>query len=50
MTILFFEKKNGKSKIHPISLDKEGNVTNAPEGYRRFFLEEEMNLLSRGQE
>ncbi len=50
VTILFFEKKNGKSTIHPISLDKEGNVTNAPEGYRSFFLEEEMNLLSRGQE
>jgi hypothetical protein len=50
VTILFFEKKNGQAKIHPIALDKEGNVTNAPDGYRSFFLEEEMNLLSRGQE
>jgi hypothetical protein len=49
VTILFFDKKNGHSKIHPISLDKEGNVANTPEGYRSFFLEEEMNLLTRGQ-
>ena len=49
VTILFFEKKNGHSKIHPISLDKEGNVVGAPAGYRQFFLEEEMNLLTRGE-
>ncbi len=49
VTILFFEKKNGHSKIHPISLDKEGNVVGAPAGYRQFFLEEEINLLTRGE-
>lgn len=49
VTILFFEKKNGHSKIHPLSLDGEGNVVNAPPTYRQFFLEEEMNLLTRGE-
>ena len=49
VTILYFEKKNGRSTIQPITLDKEGNVTNAPDSYRSFFLEEDINLLSRGQ-
>jgi hypothetical protein len=49
VTILFFEKKNGHSKIHPISVDQEGNVLDAPPGYRQFFLEEEMKLLTRGE-
>ncbi len=48
VTILFFEKKNGHSRIHPISVDGEGNVVNAPPSYRKFFLEEEMGLLTRG--
>jgi predicted ATPase len=50
VTILFFEKKNGHSKIYPISLDREGNVVNPPSSYRQFFLEEELNLLTRGEE
>jgi predicted ATPase len=49
VSILFFEKRNGHSKIHPVSIDREGNVVNAPSSYRQFFLEEEMNLLARGQ-
>jgi hypothetical protein len=48
VSILFFDKINGQSKIYSLSLDKEGNVVNAPERYRRFFLEEEVNLLTRG--
>lgn len=48
VTILFFEKKNGKSNIYPISIDEEGNVVDAPPTYRDFFLEEEFRLLTRG--
>jgi hypothetical protein len=49
VTILFFEKTNGHTSIYPISVDEQGNVLNAPPSYRRFFLEEEMNLLTRGE-
>ena len=42
VVILYFErdKKTGAVKIHPIHVDKMGNLTDAPPGYRRFFLEE----------
>jgi hypothetical protein len=46
--ILYFEKCDDGVKIYPISLDEVGNVIDAPPGYRSFFLQEEMNLLSRG--
>lgn len=35
--------------IHQLVLDKNGNIENAPPSYRKFFLEEEMRLLFRGQ-
>ena len=48
VAILFFHKQNGKTTIHPLALDAQGNILNAPPGYRQFFLEEELVLLSRG--
>jgi hypothetical protein len=45
--ILFFNKPQQSTKVHPITLDSEGNVQNAPPAYRRFFLDEELNLLNR---
>jgi AAA domain, putative AbiEii toxin, Type IV TA system len=45
--ILFFEKEYIETRIHPIELDTQGNVTGAPQSYRRFFLEEEATLFSR---
>ena len=47
VVILYFEpdKKTGAVKIHPIHVDKMGNLTDAPPGYRRFFLEETNRML-----
>lgn len=45
--ILFFEKHEIETSVHQIFLDREGNVVGAPDSYRGFFLEEEINLLSR---
>lgn len=40
VSLLFFERKGLDVKIHPLKYDKEGNVLNAPVGYRKFFLDE----------
>jgi predicted ATPase len=45
--ILFFDRKGTETTVHEIHLDKRGNVLKAPGSYRRFFLEEETNLLTR---
>ena len=47
VVLLYFEpdKKTGAVKIHPIHVDKLGNVLGAPVGYRRFFLDETDRLL-----
>jgi len=45
--VLFFEKQGFESRVTPLHLDAKGNVVDAPESYRRFFLDESMNLFSR---
>ena len=40
VSILYFERNDLDVRIHSIRLDEEGNVLDAPEGYRWFFLEE----------
>ena len=40
VSILYFERNDLDVRIHSVRLDEEGNVLDAPEGYRRFFLEE----------
>jgi hypothetical protein len=45
--ILFFDKPHLETTVHPILIDANGNVESAPERYRSFFLNEEINLLSR---
>ncbi|MBI1729570.1 AAA family ATPase [Candidatus Acetothermia bacterium] len=45
VSILFFERKKGDVIIHPISIDKRGNMVGAPRAFRRFFLEEEKRFL-----
>jgi len=47
--ILFFEKEYIETQIHQIGVDEQGNITGAPESYRRFFLEEELELLTRAK-
>jgi hypothetical protein len=45
--ILFFERRGADTTVHALTLDAEGNVLDAPPSYRRFFLEEELALLTR---
>lgn len=40
VSLLFFERRDIDVRIHSLRFDKEGNVIGAPEGYRRFFMEE----------
>jgi predicted ATPase len=47
--ILFFDKPRQYTKVHRLLLDKQGNIQGAPRSYRKFFLTEEHNLLSRGE-
>jgi hypothetical protein len=45
VALLYFERKNGEATIHRLELDDQGNIVNAPPGYRSFFLEEERRFL-----
>jgi hypothetical protein len=45
--ILFFDKPDLETKIHQLTIDENGNVENAPDEYRSFFMEESINLLTR---
>ena len=40
VSILFFERNDLDVHIHSLGIDGEGNVLNAPDSYRRFFMEE----------
>lgn len=48
--ILFFERSNFDATIWTLSLDDQGNVLDAPDCYRQFFLQEELRILARGDE
>ena len=43
--ILYFEPTSHGVNIHPIELDSAGNLVGVPDGYRRFFLEEQRRFL-----
>lgn len=43
--ILFFDKPGIEATVFPIHLDRLGNVEDAPDHYRDFFLREELNTL-----
>lgn len=45
VSLLYFARKAHDVEIHQIEFDTVGNVVGAPEGYRDFFLEEEMRSL-----
>lgn len=48
--ILFFDwGKENEIKIYPIPVDKMGNLIDAPLSYRKFFLDEQKNLLFGGK-
>lgn len=45
LLILYVENDGVESKVHKLSVDEEGNIRNAPEGYRDFFMQEMKALL-----
>ena len=45
VSILFFERRDFDVRIHSLGLDKSGNVLNAPNSYRAFFMEETRRSL-----
>lgn len=47
VSILFFHKPRTETTISSITLDRHGNIENAPRAYREFFLQEELNLFNR---
>ena len=40
VSILFFERDELDVRIHSLGIDEQGNVTGAPQSYRKFFMEE----------
>ncbi len=48
VSFLYFERTGTKSRVYPIALDELGNLVNPPDGYRQFFLEEELSFLTGG--
>ena len=45
VSILFFERSLLNVRIHSLRIDDEGNILDAPNGYRRFFMEETRRSL-----
>jgi hypothetical protein len=45
VSLLYFERQKHGATIHNLELDKSGSITNAPDGFRQFFLDEENELL-----
>ena len=45
VSILFFERGDLDVRIHSLRIDNEGNIVGAPEGYRKFFMEETARSL-----
>lgn len=45
VAIVFLEREAHGVKAHNLSLDQFGNITDQPDGYRQFFLEEELRFI-----
>ncbi len=45
VSILFFERGELDVRIHSLRIDEEGNILDAPDGYRSFFMEETSRSL-----
>ena len=45
VSILFFERDDLDVRIHSLEIDGEGNIENAPDSYRSFFMEETTRSL-----
>ena len=40
VSILYFERQHLSVRIHSLRIDEQGNILDAPPGYRRFFMDE----------
>lgn len=49
VSILFFERRDLDVRIHSLRIDEEGNILDAPDGYRQFFMEETARSLRKRQ-
>jgi hypothetical protein len=49
LSILFFEKHGIETRLHSITVDQSGNIVDAPDSYRQFFMEEELRLMGRSE-
>ena len=49
VSILFFERGDLDVHIHSLRIDEEGNILDAPDGYRQFFMEETARSLRKRQ-
>lgn len=47
VSILFFDRRKIRTRIHQLALDGDGSILNPPRSYRQFFLQEELSLLDR---
>ena len=45
LKVYFLDWKNGQTLLHALRIDNQGNVLDAPNGYRDFFLREQKALL-----
>ena len=45
VSLLFFERQGPHVVIHPMRIDADGNLLDAPDTYRGFFLAEERRFL-----
>jgi energy-coupling factor transporter ATP-binding protein EcfA2 len=45
--LIYLERAGLDINVHQIDLDENGNLVNAPAGYRKFFLQEEIKLMTR---
>lgn len=45
VSLLYFERSKQGAMIYNLELDKDGGITNPPVNYRKFFLNEERDLL-----
>ena len=45
VSILFFERNALDVQIHSLRIDKQGNIIDAPNSYRTFFMRETARLL-----
>lgn len=48
--LVYIDRPDFDSVTHHISLDQYGNLLNTPDCYRKFFLEEEYAMFSRGEQ